>query len=156
MRFERLQPTEQMKFLTKLYTRLNAELFEGSLKGIPVTICDDLSEPNAAGFFHKPHPLVSHDNEYIAITHGFIEDSIKPCKYQWHQVVMLTTILLHEMIHEYCYENNIDDTNHNERWQAEAEKRHLHSPYMNGRHEASEEYLDPILVMTMIKNIRIN
>lgn len=156
MRFERLEPDAQMIFLSRLYTRLNSELFEARLKGIPVCIAGSPFEPDAAGYFHKPQPTDRHKNGYIVITRGFIEDSIKPCKYQWHQVVLLATILLHEMIHEYCYENGIDDAEHNEHWQAEAEKRYLHSPYTNGHHEADDEYLDPLFINVYLRNIRIN
>ncbi|MBR6171571.1 MAG: hypothetical protein IKQ49_00135 [Eubacterium sp.] len=35
----------------------------------------------------------------------------------------IITVLLHEMIHQYCSENDIDDTDHNEAFVAEAEKR---------------------------------
>lgn len=153
MRFENLSDDKQLDFLRRIYCKLNNICFDGKLRGIPVYIESAPDGIDAAGFFHRKYYGCIGDEDYIALTDVFVRESVIPCKYQWHQVAMIATVLLHEMIHEYCRENRIDDSDHNERWQEESKKRGLISVYVNGISDGNE-HINSVL-LSMIQDTRI-
>ena len=66
-----------------------------------------------------------------------LADDIAKCKTIREQVHMLAETMLHEMVHQYCHENGINDENHNDAF-IEAEDAHG----MVGMRTASGELRD--------------
>lgn len=144
MRFENLEWGKRIRFLQRLHKKLNKELFNGCLNDILIDIqnlnkfdeWDDCYAQYRTGnkeFLEFFPPRILFSLEFL--------DRLELFKTQKEQVMFLSQIMLHEMIHQYCHENGIVDDNHSEAWQEEAAKHGLHSVYCNG--ELCEEWLEP-------------
>lgn len=138
MRFENLLFPNNIRVLKRLHKRLNKELFDGQLNDtIKIDICNlhnglfKTSEKAVAGFC-VPNEIIQ---ESILFDNQFIDD-IAAYPTQKLQAIALTHMMLHEMIHQYCYETGIDDHHHGEAWQQAAEEHGLHIK----NEEASGDY----------------
>ena len=139
MRFEKMDFAEQIKTLTRLHGYLNREIFK---KALPTDIVIDICNINKqegrdfAACFRRNYIIYDAEGAHTttAILFGleFMDDDIPRMKTQAEQAFVLGETMLHEMIHQYCYENNIDDTNHGGKWQETAEKFQLTSIYKDG------------------------
>lgn len=153
MRFENLEFREQICFLRRLHKQLNKDLFDGQLKQISIDI------ENLNGHRTKEKAFAEYLTETvpgiiprkISFDHDFI-DYISQLKTQKEQGRLITQVLLHEMIHQYCAENGINDENHSDAWQQAAAEHGLHSIYKNG--EFQEEWALPVAHIATI-NLRI-
>ena len=150
MRFETLDWEKQCKVLNKLHTLLNRNVFGGELNEIPVSI-ENLNNglyqtPDCYGVFFNNDPATK--SERIILSLEFMDRIIR-CRTQKEQRYCLVMVLLHEMIHQYCYEKGIDDRNHNNAWINEAKDHWLVSDYKDG--EIISEELDSraMLFMTL-------
>ena len=122
MRFEQMTFSQQVKALERLYKFLNKEAFNNYLK-MPKMDIENLSkEDDVYGAYRRPTEykamlengeLIDVYPERIAISLELEEDAAK-AKTQKDQAVMLGEVILHEMVHQFCYAAGIDDTNHNE------------------------------------------
>lgn len=128
MRFEKLSHFEKLAFLTRLHKRLNKNLFNNELHSVFVDIQN----------LDSCYGMYCRNPERILFSHEMIEQ-VKQCRTQKDQIYIITLILLHEMIHQYCTLKGIEDKDHPIQWQEEAEKHGLHSIYKAG--ELQEEYL---------------
>lgn len=163
MRYENLEWNDKMKLFRRLHRRLNKGCFKGCLKEVVFSIENlNKKDPEVWAVFRRPEmdedqaselldSYDSHEKRKIAMayiqrmTSGQIlfsyefEDDIKSLRTQKQQVGFLTMVMLHEMIHQCCFEYGIDDTDHSEEWQKTAEEHGLHSIWNNG--ENVEEWL---------------
>lgn len=163
MRFEKLDFPEQIKFLKRLHKRINKRLFNGELGKVFIDI-ENINKYyedgyEAAACFRKTsdkYPELF--PKAILISHEYERD-IESLPTQKEQILQLFGLLLHEMIHQYCYENGIDDGNHNEAWQKAAEEHGLISKYEDGKPSETIETLtskgELVLAITL-ENMRIN
>lgn len=133
MRFEELEYKQRQKLFKRVHKLLNIELFNGCLHDIPIDLCNinkalpDGSEDECSACFR----LTDGANPQILFSLEF-EDDISALQTQKEQKIMLVGVMLHEMIHQYCYENNIDDKNHSPAWQACAKEHGLIRVYEDG------------------------
>lgn len=146
MRFEQKAFIDQIKTLKRLHHYLNRVIFKNALQAdIPIDICNinKEAESNFAACFRCNHIFCDEKGAHfgVAILFGreLIYDDIATMKTQKAQIFALGATMLHEMIHQYCYENNLDDTNHGGQWKETAEKFHLISNYEEG--EPISEYV---------------
>ena len=126
MRFEQLPHLSQIKTLERLHKYINQNLFENKLSKIDMDIVN-IHTKDAFGMF-STNDIVGNR---IAISYEMI-DVLSQLKYQKEQALCLGAVILHEMIHQYCYENNIDDSNHGGMWYETAKEHGLISIYENG------------------------
>ena len=136
MRFEKLEPQKQAACLWRLYKRLNTDVFCGSLRD-DVGIGVEIGPREYAGSYTRRTARIA---PAITVSTVFIE-SLSKLKTQREQAAEIIRVLLHEMIHQYCDQNGIEDTDHGEAWQQAAAAHGLHSVYQNGNQV--EEWLDP-------------
>ena len=141
MRFETLDYESTRNTLRRLHKRLNKNLFGGELHEVRLCV-ENLDNPFSC---NTPYPAFARfrsrdlmGNESISFDHSFA-DFLEGLETQREQVYMLTLVMLHEMIHQYCYENGIDDSGHGGEWSRIAEAHGLHSIFQNG--EPVEEEL---------------
>lgn len=111
-------------YLNKIFKALNEEYFDTEL---PTPILTIQSTPRAYGHF-TPWDAYRIKEENGGIR-GAVEINIGAGTLD-RPIEEVTATLLHEMVHYYCYLNNIKDTSrggtyHNKRFKAEAEKRGL-------------------------------
>ena len=123
----------KIKFLYKVYEILNKNLFDGKLTIGKIDI-ENLDEAYAK-FSVKEWILP--DGEYtdiecISFSHEFVQ-RVSEEKYQKVQHYLIVMIMLHEMVHQYCYENGINDEDHNENFQKIAEKHGYRYKYCKNR-----------------------
>jgi len=117
-----------IQYLNKIFKALNEEYFDSSLPTPVITI---QSTPKAYGHFTPWEAYrIKEDN---GDTVGAVEINIGAGTLD-RPIENVTATLLHEMVHYYCYLNNIKDTSrngayHNKRFKAEAEKRGLSIEY---------------------------
>lgn len=135
MRYEQLDYAGKMKTLKRLHRHINKHFFNNALHSIPLDIENISKEEDLYGRFsvREYAPF-----EKISISYELEEDLMK-LKTQKEQVLFLGSVILHEAIHQYCYENGIEDKNHAGQWTEEAEKHGLKSIYEDG--EQKEEAL---------------
>ena len=141
MRFEKLKHIDKLAFLTRLHKRLNKNLFNNELHQVSVDI---VNLENCYGMYCRNPERIIFSLEMM--------EQVKQCRTQQDQIYIITLILLHEMIHQYCALKGIEDKDHPIQWQEEAEKHGLHSIYKAG--ELQEEYLTLGAVIT-ISGLRI-
>lgn len=129
MRFEQLDFHDKIKLLQRIHRKINKELFGSSLQNIYLDIENlnkyDGQELIDGAFLTFPHKKIS-------LSHEFVE-RIEKLKTQKEQVIHLFALILHESVHQYCYENGIDDKNHGGQWTEEAARHGLISIYENGK-----------------------
>ena len=142
MRFEEKGSMEQIRTLKRLHKYLNREIFQNALsEDIVIDICNinkGERDEDFAACFRREH--IAPDMKTRAITlkeavlfgNEFIYDDIARMKTQKAQAFVLGAVMLHEMIHQYCYENGLDDTNHGGQWLETAERFQLLSAYEDG------------------------
>ena len=142
MRFEKLGYRDRQNNLQKMHKRLNKSFFNNELNRIVIDFesLDEEGTEKCFGIFLGKHPFSGFETILFSYE---LEDYITELKTQREQILVLGTVMLHEMIHQYCYENGIDDTDHGGRWSEVAEKHGLHSVYKNG--ERIEEWGLPVL-----------
>ena len=137
MRIEQLQYRERTDFFSRLHNFLNRKLFNSELKDIFIDVqnlnkdeCDynEENEEIALGVFSIESIT---QREVIAFSHEFM-DSIGRLENESEQLEEVSVVLLHEMIHQYCYENGIDDSGHNDNFQGIAFQHGLDSMYVDG------------------------
>lgn len=141
MRFESMNYERQMRFLRRLHATINREFFDGALQPITLDICNinKGSDPDDAwAMYGREWPGSPYK---ILFAHEFM-GYLKRQSAQWAQAEILFQVMLHEMVHQYCKENDIEDTDHNEQWQKAAADHGLHSVYVDG--QLQEEWLLPI------------
>ena len=114
MRFEQLDQTQRLAFLRQMHEHLNREAFLGALGEIPIDI-DDIAERYGdaealAVYCSKAYgedaPKITFGTEFVAAL-ARIPDEQK-------QLEQLLTVMLHEMVHQYCDENELDAFGHDE------------------------------------------
>ena len=138
MRFELLSYSGKMEVLKRMHRHINKHFFNNSLRDIPLDI-ENISKEEALNGRFRACNTPGFPPEKISISIEFVED-IAQLKTQKEQVLLLGRVLLHEAIHQYCYENGIEDKNHAGHWTKEAERHGLTSIYENG--EPVEEHLN--------------
>ena len=130
MRFERLSFDDKINNLRRLHKHLNKHLFDNCLNEIAI----DIENLDARAMFHEA-------DDHISICSTYISDVISSLTIK-DQILSLATVMLHEMIHQYCYEHDIDtfadsESGHNAAFIAEAWK---HGLIVN--EDLSEEHLE--------------
>lgn len=111
--------SKNLAFLEKAFAVLNRKYFENTLSKTVVTI---QSAPKTYGHFTPSETWADDEQEYKEINIA-AETLNRPLE------ETLAT-LVHEMVHQYCDQNDIKDTSragayHNKRFKSEAEKRGL-------------------------------
>lgn len=154
MRFEDLTHENKIRFLYYLHKKINEDLFNNTLSE-DIDIRTSLGSKPCFAQFHGEFPCFD-ENDNVNLKECIVID-IDFCIYleqlKQRQRHELYRVMLHEMIHQYCYENGIeDDGSHNQTWQKIAEKHGLFSTYCDG--EQIEEFLLP-LAEHKASNIRI-
>ena len=137
MRLEDMTTMQLRRSLKRLHRRINNQVFFGTLRDIPIFLqyCIISQDgQDCCGAFNE-------DQESIYISELFVSDLAR-CRTQREQCVILCQTLLHEMIHQYCYEYGIDDTDHGTLWTDTAGKFHLISCYEYG--EPIQEHIEPL------------
>ena len=141
MRFERLTFDDKINNLKRLHKHLNKHLFSNCLDEIDI----DIEHLDARAMFYEA-------DDHISICSTYISDVISSLSIK-DQILSLATVMLHEMIHQYCFENNIDTFNssengHNEKYIEEALN---HGLIVNK--DLSEEHLE-LRTIIEISNFR--
>ncbi len=138
MRFEQKSFIQKIKTLEKFHNVINEVLFHSELQPIPLDIknlnkCEasDVWGAFEAHAYHFDVKKNTHINEVISISHEFV-DYLSSLKTQKLQILDLSQVILHEMVHQYCYEKGIEDKNHGAQWQKVAQEHELISIYENG------------------------
>ncbi|MBE6695312.1 MAG: SprT family zinc-dependent metalloprotease [Ruminococcaceae bacterium] len=111
--------SEATKFIEKAFNTFNKKYFEGALPQVAITI---QASPKAYGHFTVNKVWEISEEHTHEINIG-AENLNRP-------IEETIGTLIHEMVHLYCHENNIQDTSrrgqyHNKTFKAEAEKRGL-------------------------------
>ena len=148
MRFEQMEFERKIKTMRKFHKRINRDFFNGKLKNIALDIANTNKGqmPDNVAMFTPSALSVNRETleasfvEKISFAHEFIE-IIAEQKTQREQAFAIATVMLHEMIHQYCYENGLDDENHSGEWEKTAYEHGLISIYRNGK--LIEEYARP-------------
>lgn len=114
-----MKVSNEVKFLEDAFDVLNEKYFESALSKCAITI---QSSPIAHGHFTPWEAWTDAERSYNEINLG-AESLQRP-------VTAIIATLIHEMVHYYCYNNDIKDTSrggtyHNKRFKEEAEKRGL-------------------------------
>lgn len=151
MRFEVMEHGQQMRFLQRLHATINQEFFKGELQPIKIDVRNLNKTPDSDiwAMYCRANDLEP-DRILFAIE---FEEYIERQRTQREQAASLFQIMLHEMIHQYCAETGIDDTDHNEQWQQAAAAHGLHSIYKAGT--LQEEWLEPIPALYANSFVRI-
>lgn len=111
--------SEPIRMLEKAFDLVNKHYFESALSKSVITV---QSTPRAYGHFTTKKIWKDNRKESYEINLG-AETLHRP-------IENVIATLIHEMVHQYCAENNIQDTSrggtyHNKRFKKEAEKRGL-------------------------------
>ncbi|MBR4628714.1 MAG: hypothetical protein IKO47_14085 [Ruminococcus sp.] len=130
MRFEELEHIRKIRALQRLHNRINVELFKGQLSTVSIDICNlNKGEITDAWACYCRESDIGPESIYFS--HEFI-DLVAAQDTQRKQIYFLTVVMLHEMVHQYCAHNGIDDAGHSEEWQRAAAAHGLHSVYKAG------------------------
>lgn len=140
MRFEQMTFEEQIKSLTRLHKRINKDFFDNKLKTIHIDIASIKTEEHPDGIAKFTRNAVLFDQKtksaYLGECICFaweLVDCMAELKTQKEQALVAGGVMLHEMVHQYCFENGIDDTNHGGRWEETAREHNLISIYRDGK-----------------------
>lgn len=137
-----------ISYLVKIFKALNEEYFDGAL---PMPIITIQSTPKAYGHFTPWDAYRIKDEK--GEMHGAVEVNIGAGTLD-RSIESVVSTLQHELIHYYCYLNNIKDTSrcgqyHNKKFRDEAEARGLHIEYDSrigwSITEPTEELIDFII-----------
>lgn len=142
MRFENMRYLDQQKILAQFHRKLNRDFFNNELNTIPISI-ENINKSNnqsdyayamflQSEYLFDPKTKKIYCGEKICFDHIFV-DFIASQKYKKNQVFYISYIMLHEMIHQYCFEKGIDDSNHGNGWAKAAADHHFISNYENGK-----------------------
>lgn len=112
MRYENLNHFEKLKLLHDIYDVINEFIMCKALTPAHIDICNLKSELYAV-FRVQQIPQLPHEN--ILISHT-LEEDLTLAENEKIQIEFLAQVLLHEMVHQYCYEKNIDDRDHNKNY----------------------------------------
>lgn len=121
-----MQLSNQVKLLEDIFCKLNETFFDSKLSASIITI---QTAPKTYGHFTPFEAWEDTTNGYYEINIG--------AEYLNRPLECTVATLLHEMVHQYCFENDIKDTSrsgsyHNKRFKAEGEKRNLMLEYSRG------------------------
>lgn len=153
MRFESMEFNNKISFLHRIHRMLNREIFNNELKDVLIDIRNLNKDPNKERCVAMYCKAESYQPERILFDYRFEDNYIASSRTQKEQAVLITQIMLHEMIHQYCAQKGIDDTAHSEAWQQKAEEHGLHSTYKDGNN--AEEWLKPD-VKALVDDLRIH
>lgn len=131
MRFEKLDFFQQINVLKRMHRLLNKHKFDGKLSEVSIDICNIEKTGDYYAMYIRACPKFGRFKNGIAFSYSFEED-IEKEKTIRDQVYMIGLIMLHEMIHQYCHENGIDDSGHNQNFMDAAKEHGLHSIYKDG------------------------
>lgn len=139
MRFEKMDYKQQKKSLYRLHKHINRDFFDNGLKPIEITVenINKGDRPDNFACFSRNAVLVdrktmtAYEGEKISFSWELV-DYMAEQKTQKMQALIAGGIMLHEMVHQYCYENGIDDTNHGGGWEEAAREHNLISIYQDG------------------------
>lgn len=114
-----IETSKNVKFLEKMWQVLNERYFESSLSKPVITI---QSSPKTYGHFTCDKVWKTETDKI-----GQYEINIS-AEYLNRTFDQIAATMVHEMVHEYCRENNVQDTSrgnvyHNKKFKEEAEKR---------------------------------
>jgi len=126
VRYEQMTEDQQEKMLARLYKRLNKTLFDGKLEARPIWIVEEIDwvsdgEAWAAFSAEKQRFFFS----------SVINEDIKRLKKK-DQIFFLSCLMVHEMVHQYCWFESIDDSGHNEVFRKVAEDHGLKFEFVDG------------------------
>ena len=135
MRFEHLEYENRQAMFQRLHKLLNKALFSGKLRRVSIDVenvnmVDDL-EQGVDGVFRRPIEGSCAQKAAILFSREFA-DSLALEKTETDQIERLSLVLLHQMIHQYCWERRIVDDDHNDIWQDVAFTHGLDSIYIDG------------------------
>lgn len=130
---------QQIKALYRLHKRINHDFFDNGLKLIEINIenTNKGDRPDNFACFSRNAILVNRETmtvyqgEKISFSWELL-DYMAEQKTQKMQALIASGIMLHEMVHQYCFENGIDDTNHSGGWEEAAKEHNLISIYQDG------------------------
>lgn len=160
MRFERKNHEERIKTLYRLHKHINCYIFNNKLKEIKIDICNKSTNEFEKWGNFNPYEgkeinfetMEIKEMPQISITPELVDD-LEELKTQREQVILLGSVMLHEMIHQYMYENNIDDCGgHGGKWEETAAKFGLISIYDGETHKTerlSEQAIFAICLFEM-------
>ena len=134
MRYETLSHSAKMNFFQRLHKKLNHDFFDGELEHIFIDVQNISKHEDLWGLYRDGNEIYP---KAILFSYEF-EDHIEQLKTQKEQLVVVAYILCHEMVHQYCSENGIDDTNHSAEWQKQAAKRGVLDIYEDGVLKSAE------------------
>lgn len=143
MLFQELSFNNQIKFIEDLHKRFNKYLFGGELKPIKITI-EDISANGQTIYSKYYNGQFFWEHRKIAFSYEFMYYLELNVKEEYKQIRLISRVLLHEMINQYCFEKKINadcKPFHNETWMNTAEQFGLISIY-NDNDELEIETLD--------------
>lgn len=128
MRFAVLHNSDKIKNLARLHRRLNRVCYGGELSEeivFDIANVHKRNENTAAVFRVYPtkelKPQIIFDWNLTDVDFSLFETAKQ-------EIRAAATVMLHEMAHQYCYENGIPDTVHGEEWKAVARAHGLEDP----------------------------
>lgn len=151
---------EKMEILTRAWAFLNKIYFDNNLNPINITY-GNLNKPyrkmDAYGIFRPESITFTPDKNLtimpgIEIDHRVFEDPWECADYDEDRAYAILMVMLHEMIHQYCFENGIDDGDHNDNFTKAADEHGLVSEYANGQ-QVREYIKDPTLFLEFMEEM---
>lgn len=136
MRLERLlyNIVAAQAFFQRVHKKLNQALFDGQLKDVFIDVQNintiDHEGELYACYCRYPSPILTPlgmKNRAILFGHEFVKD-VSRLQTEEEQFKFFLQVLLHEMIHQYCDENGIEEGDHNENWREAAWTHELDFP----------------------------
>lgn len=115
---------QQEDTLRRLFKRLNEKLFDNQLPYLPIWIIDKIDWVESG---KEAWAVYSSEKQRYYFSNAIAEDIKDISKEKQRNV--LAAIMIHEMAHQYCFENHINDDDHNENWQAVADEHGLERAY---------------------------
>ena len=139
MRFELLTRDQKIRFLQRLHNRLNNICFNGELKPVVIDIENlNKDETNISAIYGARwkynNDIMNEEMQKCIIFSLELIDDVSMQDKQSEQFYLLASVLHHEMIHQYCDENGIEDrespdNDHNQSWAKAAEEHGLSVRY---------------------------
>ena len=97
-------------FLNRLHNKLNKEIFHSKLKKIPIGLTSYIGSDDIGCDFCAVYRFNSKTpDSRIDINPFILLQEMPKFNTQKEQLIVITIWMLHEMIHQYCHEHNIDD-----------------------------------------------
>lgn len=110
MRFEKMSDDLRFYNLKRLNKCINKHCFNNELEEAEIDMCEGDEMDFFAIYYH---PTIYHHYHEILVSSETI-DRLANYNTIKKQEEALFIIVLHEMVHQYCYENGINDDDHNE------------------------------------------